>query len=53
MAESFSDAGVSIFMADVKGDLAGTAVAGERDDNISKRVESLKLINYDVLTLSQ
>ena len=48
MAESFSDAGVSIFMADVKGDLAGTAVAGERDDNISKRVESLKLINYDV-----
>ena len=26
MAESFSDAGVPVFLADVKGDLAGTAV---------------------------
>ena len=29
MAESFSDAGVPVFLADVKGDLAGTAVEGE------------------------
>ena len=47
MAESFSDAGVPVFMADVKGDLAGTACAGERDENISKRVDSLKLTNYE------
>ena len=48
MAESFSDAGVPVFMADVKGDLAGTACAGEMNDNISKRVENLKLTEFDV-----
>ena len=34
MAESFSDAGVPVFMADVKGDLSGTAEIGEMNDNI-------------------
>ena len=48
MAESFSDAGVPVFMADVKGDLAGTAICGEFNDNISKRVKSLKLKDFDV-----
>lgn len=48
MAESFSDMGVPVFMADVKGDLAGTAVVGEMNDNISKRVENLKLENFEV-----
>ncbi len=48
MAESFSDLGVPVFMADVKGDLAGTAVIGEMNDNISKRVTNLKLDNFEV-----
>lgn len=48
MAESFSDAGVPVFMADVKGDLAGTAIIGEMNDNISKRVENLKLTDFEV-----
>lgn len=48
MAESFSDAGVSVFMADVKGDLAGTALIGEMNDNISKRVDFLKLDGFEV-----
>ena len=48
MAESFSDAGVSVFMADVKGDLSGTAEIGDMNDNISKRVEKLKLNNFEV-----
>ena len=48
MAESFSDLGVPVFMADVKGDLAGTAVIGETNENISKRVNNLKLDNFDV-----
>ena len=48
MAESFSDAGVPVFMADVKGDLAGTAVSGEMNENISKRVDDLKLEGFDV-----
>ena len=48
MAEKFSDAGVSVFMADVKGDLSGTAQKGEMNDNIIKRVESLKLQDFEV-----
>ena len=48
MAESFSNAGVPVFMADVKGDLAGTALAGEMNDNISKRVKNLKLKDFEV-----
>ena len=48
MAESFSDLGVPVFMADVKGDLAGTACVGEMNDNIAKRVDNLKLEGFDV-----
>ena len=48
MAEKFSDCGVSVFMADVKGDLSGTAIKGEKNENISKRVESLKLQDFEV-----
>ena len=47
MAEKFSDAGVPVFMADVKGDLSGTAMKGEYNENITKRVESLKLKDYE------
>ena len=47
MAESFSDAGVPVFMADVKGDLAGTAIKGEMNENISKRVKNLNLKEFD------
>ena len=48
MAESLSDAGVPVFMADVKGDLSGTAVKGEMNENISKRVENLELTDFEV-----
>lgn len=48
MAESFSAMGVPVFMADVKGDLAGTAVIGEMNENISKRVNDLKLDDFNV-----
>ena len=48
MAESLSDAGIPVFLADVKGDLAGTAVKGEMNENISKRVENLELQDFDV-----
>ena len=46
MAESFSDAGVPVFLADVKGDLAGTAVQGEMNENVQKRVDKLGLEKY-------
>ncbi len=45
MAESFSDAGVPVFLADVKGDLAGTAIEGEINENIQKRIDII--IVYD------
>lgn len=47
MAESFSDAGVPVFLADVKGDLAGTAVKGEITEAIKKRLDSLKIKEFE------
>ena len=47
MAESFSDAGVPVFLADVKGDLAGTALIGEENENIVKRLSDLKVKDFE------
>ena len=47
LAESFSDAGVPVFMADVKGDLAGTSQLGEMNDNVQARVDNLKLEGFE------
>ena len=43
LAESFASAGTSVFMVDVKGDLAGTAFMGTENENVSSRVEKLGL----------
>lgn len=40
MAEGFSDAGVPVFMADVKGDVTGMAQAGELTDSLRSRMEA-------------
>ena len=45
-AESFSDAGVPVFLVDVKGDLAGMPFKGEDSENIQKRVEKLQLDDF-------
>ena len=37
MAETFSDMGVPVFLADVKGDLAGMAAAGVESDDMNVR----------------
>ncbi|MBR3660785.1 MAG: DUF853 family protein [Bacilli bacterium] len=47
MAESFSELGVPVFVADVKGDLSGCCKAGEENENILKRVKDLKLEDFD------
>ncbi len=39
MAESFSDAGVPVFLCDVKGDVSGIAMAGEQNDSMEKRID--------------
>ena len=41
MAESFSDLGVPVFLADVKGDLAGCCKPGQMTDKIAERLEHL------------
>ena len=41
MAESFSDAGVPVFLSDIKGDLSGMCKPGEEKESITKRVAEL------------
>ena len=47
MAESFSDAGVPVFLADVKGDLAGCCLEGEENDKLKERLQTLKIKDFD------
>ena len=47
MAESFSDAGVPVFLADVKGDLAGCAKKGETSEALEKRLANLNIPEFD------
>ncbi len=46
LIESLSSAGIPSFIADVKGDLAGTCAMGVENENVTKRVESLKLDGF-------
>ena len=39
MAESFSDAGVPVFLCDVKGDVSGLCVPGEQNEGMEKRID--------------
>lgn len=41
MAESFSDMGVPVFLADIKGDLSGLCKAGEQTESLDKRLNKL------------
>lgn len=43
MAQAFSDAGVPVFAADVKGDLSGIAVAGSPSEKLLARAQSMEL----------
>lgn len=43
LAESFSQLGVPVFLADVKGDLSGIAAPGEPTGKIASRIAELKL----------
>ncbi|PSJ61373.1 helicase HerA-like C-terminal domain-containing protein [Pseudaminobacter soli (ex Li et al. 2025)] len=47
LAEGFSEAGVPVFCADVKGDLSGIALPGEPKDFLLKRAEAVKLDPYE------
>lgn len=43
MAESFSDAGVPVFLCDIKGDVSGLIVPGEQNENMEKRIDRFGL----------
>lgn len=46
MAESFSDMGVPVFLADIKGDLSGICVPGEETDDLKKRLDKIGVTDY-------
>ena len=46
MAESFSSAGVPVFLADVKGDIAGTCLPGENTEKIQKRLANINIKDF-------
>ena len=46
LAEGFSRLGVPVFMADVKGDVAGLALAGITNDRIQQRVAQIGIEGY-------
>src|SRR6188768_1013369 len=47
LAENFSAIGVPVFMADVKGDLAGLAAAGGNNAKVAERVKTLALDGFE------
>lgn len=47
LAEGFSDIGVPVFMADVKGDLSGLAKPGRMNDKIQERLDSIKIEGFE------
>ena len=46
LAEQLSQAGVPVFLADIKGDLASLSQAGSLTDKVAERVESLALTDF-------
>ena len=47
MAESFSDCGVPVFLADAKGDLAGMCRSGALNESLQERIGQMGLENFD------
>ncbi len=47
LTEGFSNAGVPVFCADVKGDLSGLAAKGSGKDFLIKRAETIGFADYD------
>ncbi len=46
LAEGFSRLGVPVFMADVKGDVSGLAIAGSLSDKLQARITQLGITDY-------
>lgn len=46
LAEAFSDAGVAVFAADIKGDFCGIAAAGQPKGKIAERIASMPWLQH-------
>ncbi len=46
LAEGFSDLGVPVFMADVKGDLSGLCQSGKPHPKVDERIQKIQIENY-------
>jgi uncharacterized protein len=46
LAEGFSSAGVPVFAADIKGDLSGISVSGEKKEALAKRAKEIGLEDW-------
>lgn len=46
LAEAFSDAGVAVFAADIKGDLCGLGAAGDPQGKIAERIAGMSWLNH-------
>src|SRR5690606_1462317 len=46
LVEGFSDAGVAVFAADVKGDLSGLGAAGNPQGSIAERIAGMPWLNH-------
>ena len=46
LAESFSEMGVPVFLADIKGDVSGMCKAGESSEGFQKRLHKLGIENF-------
>ena len=46
LAESFSDMGVPVFLADIKGDLAGMCLPGQENKHIRRSIDTMGLTDF-------
>jgi uncharacterized protein len=46
LSEAFSDIGVSVFLADIKGDVSGLCKKGEPNKNVEERVKSMNIGDF-------
>ncbi|MBE6037429.1 MAG: DUF853 family protein [Clostridiales bacterium] len=47
LAESFSEMGVPVFLADIKGDLSGMCKAGATNESLEKRLGKMGITDFD------
>ena len=47
LAESFSDMGVPVFLADIKGDLTGMCLPGEENKHIRRSIDTMGITGFD------